>query len=251
VISFILLFICVFVPAALLVQNNFERMEIRDAICLSAKALAGSLKHTAGNYRLIAEGKLNDGNSEIEIDKERLLQEFYSTLKLNILNDKKFEQLVAAMKIKILVYSDRFYVADSMDRWSAPYFFTVEKDGLIFYLFNSSTKAYYYNDSGDKIYADIQDIGISKEHKNSIIIDKLNAVVNEFTYSYEDKNRFSIKILNPESNDIMYLKEYAMFNVLDGITFFVVCTDSKNTVIREKGIKYKNYNVIGYTIDMD
>ena len=42
-----------------------------------------------------------------------------------------------------------------------------------------------------------------------------------------------------------------MFNVLDGITFFVVYTNAYCINIRGRNVKNINNNVVGYTLHMD
>lgn len=110
-------------------------------------------------------------------------------------------------------------------------------------------KAYYYDDTGSKVYKDISEYGITLREKNDIIIDKVNETVGRLTYEVGLRDGINIKILNEENDDINYIVQNRHFNILDGLTFFVVFVENKPMEFHGKRLNYKNYNVAGYTLE--
>ena len=242
IISFILL------PLIFLSENNLDIRETKRALNLASRAVGVSIEEKKTNLLNMAKGYRGSEQDFIEIDKDRLLFEFYDVLHSNIPADDKFEKIKSSIKAKIIVYYDRFFVADSNDGWSAPYFFTVEKDGRLIYLYSNNNKAYYYDKDGNVKDTDIKALGISEMEKNDIVISKLNEVVGKYTSGQEDARGLSIQILNPANDNAGYIAKNSGFNVLDDITFFVVYKDNFHLEENRYKIKYQNFNVAGYTV---
>lgn len=235
-----------FLAAYNLYQNNYAIEDVKYAMSLSAKALANCAEGTKTNLNneSIGYGQKN----YIIINKERLLKEFYDSLYSNYYNQEVFNKIKGNLFAKILVYEDKFYVADVNDKWSPPYFFTKEIEGVIIYLNSANDIVYFYNGSSDIVYSNISNFGITQEEKQQEIIRKLNGVVSQHTFEHISQKGLKIETFNPFKLDGEYIAKYGRFNILDGLTFFVVFAEDKRVYLDDKEFRYKNYNVVGYTM---
>ncbi|MTI48726.1 hypothetical protein [Sporosalibacterium faouarense] len=246
VISFI---VVTFLAAYNLYQNNYAVQDINYALSLSAKALANNVNNTRSNFNNTSKGyKKNMYEESIEVDKERLLQEFYETLYTNYYNEDLYRQIKKNILIKMIVYSDKCYVAKKNDKWSPPYFFTKESGGKLIYFNSNNDLAYYYNSSNNRIYTNISNLGITEKEKQQIVIDKINSIVAQNTYGDNREMGLKIGMYNPFNIDGKYMESYSRFNVLDGLTFFIVHASDRNIFLDNKEFRYNNYTVIGYTM---
>ena len=243
----IIFIVFTFLAAYHLYQNNYAIEDIKYSINLSAKALANCTYITKSNINNQSIGYLKSLN--VVIDKERLLKEFYDSLYLNYYNEEVFNKIKSNLVVKIVVYHDKFYVADVNDKWSPPYFFTIQKSGNIIYFNSKNDLVYYYNATGDKVYSNISNFDIKQEQRQQVIIDKLNSIVSQHTFDQIRQKGLKIETYNPFKADGEYIAKYSRFNILDGLTFFVVFAEDKRVYLDNREFKYKNYNVVGYTMD--
>lgn len=249
-IFFIFFIIMVFVPNMILIDNNNDIELMKQNLNLSARALINAVDKNISNVNEIAEGYDKGFYFDINVDNERLLKEFYDVLRKNVVDTEEYEAAKNSIKLKIVVYNDKFFVANERDLWSPPFFFTLQHEGIEYYLNSKDNKAYYYDDTGNKISdVNISDLGISLKEKNDIIINKINQMVGQLTYETGLRDGITIRIFNKDNNDKNYISENCHFNILDGLTFFVVYASNKHMLFYGKKLNYKNYNVAGYTLE--
>jgi len=249
-IFFIFFISMVFIPNMILIDNNNDTELMKQNLNLSARALINTVDKTVSNVNEIAEGYGKEFYFDINVDNERVLEEFYDVLRKNIIDAEEYESVKKSIKLKIIVYHDRFFVADERDLWSPPFFFTRYYEGKEYYLNSKDNKAYYYDDSGNKVFdINISDLGISSKEKNDIIINKVNQMVGQLTYEAGLRDGINIKIFNKDNDDTNYIAENCHFNILDGLTFFVVYVSNKPMFFHDEKLDYKNYNVAGYTLE--
>ncbi len=251
IILIIILTLFVFVPLSYLTENYQERQEIKQSLNLSAKALLGAIEKKSQTVDVLSSGHIYQGLTNIKVDKEILLEGFYETLYKNYYHKSKFNEIKEQIIVKVLVYEDRFFVTDQHDKWSPPYFFcwedTVSQRLLYFNTINDSV--YYYDSNNRMRWESIDSLGVDQQQKNDIIIQKLNEVIIQYTKEEGIENGLSIQIRNPDKADVKYQLEHCHFNVLEGITFFVVYMEDKNLFLNNKEFKYDNYCVVGYTME--
>jgi len=246
----VLLFITfTFITLVYLDNTNSETEGIKQALNLSAKAVACAIDGSKSNYDEMAKGMDRSELSEIAIDNDKLLSEFYDVLYKNILNNESFERIKAGIPAKVVVYYDRFYIAGNDDKWSPPFYFTHYSGGKLLYLFTKSDIAYYYDNSGIKVFTNIHAENISREQKNDIIINKVNSAIFQYTFDSVTGKGLTVQIRNPENNEAEYKVRHSYFNVLDGITFFVLYKENTGIGVDTREFEYANYNVVGYTVE--
>lgn len=249
VVVILLMIITVFVPMAYFEHNEFQTQDIKQNLNLSAKVLVNSVEQAQENFNVIQAGFNNIDISDIEIDKASLLRNFYANIEANYVDKEKLEQIKRSILVKALVLNDKFYIAGQDDIWSAPYFFTEKISGGLVYLSAKDDRVYYYN-GGVKEFGKLSDFAISEEQKNDIIINKVNRIIAQYTYEERVRdNGLSIQFNNPASENGEYRHKQAGFSILSGgTTFFVVYGENKEFSISDQDMKYKNYNVVGYTL---
>ncbi len=246
----IMLFITfTFLPASYLRNTNIQKQNLKYCLSLSVKSLANSIHKTDINSKEVSSGKKKNDSVIIDIDKDKLLTEFYDLLNKNILSEDKYSKAKSGITFKALVYYDKFFIAGKDDRWISPYFFTISKNNKLIYLNTKNNLCYYYNEYGIKIQTSIDNEGISGKDKNDIIINKINHVMSQYSNEKGLRTGLNIKIYNNNNQDILYKVENSSFNVLEGITFFVVHTDDVLLDINQKKFHNKNYNIVGYTFE--
>ncbi|WP_432664793.1 hypothetical protein R9X47_00880 [Wukongibacter baidiensis] len=246
---FIFFVTVVFIPNMILIDNNNDIELMKQNLNLASRAIINSIDKEIPNSGEMSDGYNKNFYYDVNIDHERLLKEFYDVLRKNIVDDNEYESVKDNVKSKILVYHDKFFIADEKDLWSPPFFFMVEHNGTDIYLNSMDDKAYYYDDTGSKVYKDISEYGITLRQKNDIIIDKVNQTVGQLTYEVGLRDGINIKILNKDNDDVNYIVQNRHFNILDGLTFFVVFVENKPLEFDGKRLDYKNYNVAGYTLE--
>ncbi|MBN4051004.1 hypothetical protein JYU01_01780, partial [bacterium AH-315-L21] len=211
-----------FLPMFNLVENHHEVIDIKQRLVLSSKVLINSIQKeelTKGDE--IAEDK-DKFRTKIIVDKDKLLSSFYDMLRKNFPNDRKREEIISNIKVKILVQHNCIYYVIDENRWELPIFFTYDYMGETVYLNTKNNLAYFYNNDGSRVYKDVSEFGITVEEKEQIIIDAVNNVVSEYTIKKEKGKTLNINIKNKHREDIHKKMSEASFNVLEGITFFVV-----------------------------
>lgn len=246
IIMIFLLFL--FFSAAQLQQSRFEIADIKQSLNLSAKALVKGIDQGVYSQDALANG-FNQSNFEVELDRNALLNEFYEILSKNYYHKERVRTIKSHLILKSLVFYDRFYIANLQDQWSPPYFFTIQHDSNLYYLTILEGMIYTYEASGEKRYLKGSDIGLSLMNQNQLIIDKLNAQLAKETRVLNNGIPLAIEIKNPYIEGIDYQEQYGHFNPLEGITFFVVFGEGKLTLLDQQEFHFRNYNVVGYTLE--
>ncbi len=241
----LLLIVFAFVPLSYLKANNVERQALKQNLNLSAKALLTSIEKAPYTTGELSKGHYKEALSSVDIRKEYLLDEFYHLLSENYRDVEKAEAVKSRILVKVLVHYDKFFVADQQDRWSAPYFFTYVDEGKLRYVNIKNNDEYYYGAHG----ICYEPMKISEKEKNTLIIDKINEVVAQYTHRSEKGKAAWIKIKDPADQDMEYRIKYSYFNVLDGLTFFVVYVQDTHLNVNRQEFEYKHYNVAGYTLE--
>jgi hypothetical protein len=249
VIIIVLIIIFIFVPLSVLNSNNAEIRNIKQSLNLSARALDNCVSREAANLENLSLGFEKPPENDIKVDKDKLLSEFKDILSKNMCYKTNFKDIYNRVYIKVLVYQDMFYIADSKDRWGPPCFFTlnVENYGQV-YLSINENRAYYY-DGNAKKYESLSTFDLDEEKKNEAVIKCINDKVAQSTYEIGERNSLKIQIQNPYINDNNERVKMSYFNVLSGVTFFVVYAEDTNINVNSKDFQYKNYNVTGYTME--
>ena len=152
----------------ILVQTDMEREGIKEALNLAVKTLPNNVYVSYISSQELSEGDLI---SNTKLDKTRLLQEFSEIFNNNTTTKNK--------PIKVLVYFDRFEIADSENRWSTPFFFTYICNNTLYYLSSKESTAYYYDIEDNKQIANLEAIYLTEAQKNQIIINKINSIVSQ------------------------------------------------------------------------
>ena len=240
--------IFLFLPMFNLVENHHEVIDVKRRLVLSSKVLINSIQKeelTKGDEVGVNKDQFK---TEITVDKDKLLSSFYGMLLQNFTNDRKREKIISNINVKILVQHNRMYYAVDESRWELPIFFTYNYMGEIVYLSTNNNLAYFYKNDGSRLYKDISEFGITVEEKEQIIIDTVNNVVSEYSYKEEKGKTLNIRIKNKHREDIHKKMSEASFNVLDGITFFIVYSDEKIRKVNNEEFIFRNYNVVGTTL---
>lgn len=241
----------IFIPTMGLKEVHDSNQEIKQALNLSTRVIGNCIERSKINFTELAKGYERDVNTPIEVDRERLLKEFYQLMSKNFPSERKFQSVKDKLLIKVVVYYDEFFVANKSDSWSAPYFFTWNAGSELAYLNTQNDVVSYYDSSGNKrIDRTIADYGLNEEQKNDRIIQQLNSVIAQYTSEkLVRENGLKIEIQNPARNDQQYKLSKSFFSVLDGVTFFVVYAENPWMSVNSRDIKYQNYNVVGYTVE--
>ncbi|MCD5413530.1 MAG: hypothetical protein LR001_00785 [Clostridiales bacterium] len=238
-----------FLPMFNLVENHYEVTDVKQRLVLSSKVLINSIqKEDINQSKLMLENSDRFG-TEIIVDRDKLLSSFYDMVHKNFPNKNKREKVLSNIKAKILVEHNRLYYASDEDIWGLPTFFMHNYSDEIVYLSIKNSLAYIYNNDNTRVYKETRKFGISNEDKEQIIIDKINEVVAKHTFQEGMCSILSINIRNKHTEDIYKKMIEANFNVLEGITFFIVYSDEVVKKINNEEFIFKNYNVVGTTIE--
>jgi hypothetical protein len=245
----VLVIIFIFVPLSVLNSNNAEIRNIKQSMNLSARALENCVSREDTNLQNLADGYDKPPEREIKVDKNKLLSEFKDIFNKNMCYKTNFEDIYDRIYIKVLVYKDMFYIADNKDEWSQPFFFTIQQEayGQI-YLSVNENMAYYFQGKS-KTYGSLVDFGLDEGKRNEIIIKSINDKVAQYTYEIGERNSLKIQIRDPYIQDNDEKVKMSYFNVLEGVTFFVVYAEDTDINVNSKDYHYKNYNVTGYTME--
>lgn len=171
------------------------------------------------------------------------------------------------------------------DRWLPPFFYTIVDDQqrLIYLNTQNNNTRYYNNGWVDTAVTNIQVDGkaLTVEDKYDAIIKKVNQVIS--TYTLNPRNHvlsgnkvvyinpgMDIKIQNQERANpdkafkkintpgvtqeeidriVSYQISHGDFNILDGITLFVVFTDDKEFTFADTFYSFRNYQMAGHTFE--
>ncbi len=243
-----IIIVFIMVPNMLLIDNHNDKIIMKNNLNLSARVLMDSIDMNISNIDELSEGYGKSPVYDIKIDKNGLIREFYGVLSKNILDEFWYKEIKKNIKVKILVYSDRFYICDNFNRWSPPYYFIYKYDDKPLYISSKVERAYFYEDDGSKVYGDISSFGLTLEERDELIISKLNNEISKYA-SDELGKSIRIKIYNPNNKDGQYKAENSSFNVLDGLTFFVVYFNNNRFNVFDNDIEASNYQVAGYTLE--
>jgi hypothetical protein len=156
--------------------------------------------------------------------------------------------------------------------WLPPMFYTLTDDsGRLIYVNLRDETSMYYEKKDTKITAvklhnkDVFVGGkrLDKEIRDKTVISNINRVVQEVTYDpANDSNGFQIQIrtagfenkdtsgMNIKEKQDYYneLREISNFNVLEGITFFIIYAADSEGVSNNELFRYRNYNASGFTL---
>ncbi|MEO2202149.1 hypothetical protein ABGV42_00140 [Paenibacillus pabuli] len=157
--------------------------------------------------------------------------------------------------------------------WLPPMYYTVIDDsGRLMYLNLRDETSYYYQAvstvNENKIVVDNSTVSIggkklTKDLRDKLVIEKINAHVHRMTRDpYEKNYGFEIQIrpagmenadisgYTPKQRSDYYSKLIQMsnFNILEGITFFVIYSTDEPKYIRDRDYQYRNYNASGFTL---
>lgn len=248
----LLIIIFLFIPTSYLQRVNNENHDIKQHLNLSARVLADCIEKEITNSRDIALGYSRPKLTPVRVDRDRLLPEFYEVLLKNSGSRENFERTKSRLLVKILVYYDMLYVAKNDDSWDIPYYFTFNVGSDIIYLNTRDDTVRYFDSAGtERSDRSISDYGLTREQKNDIIIGKINSAVAKYTSEKVIRDSgLNIEIFNPSKQDPAYLaSKQDYFNVLDGITFFVVYAENTRMNVNRTDFQYINYNVVGYTVN--
>jgi hypothetical protein len=239
-----------FMSAYKLYGENLYKRELEQSLNLSCKVFKTCIiktgnKKEAGKRAPIVEN----------IDKEKLLQDFYDILSLNYPNITGYNNIKRNIRLKMIIHGDRMYYAGTNNKWSIPVFFTEynEIPGTEVY-FNINDDSVYYYIGTDKYYTDLNALGITNEEKYELIIDKVNSIVAKNTIqrtvtgSQEQVFSAKLNIQNPYTSDNTIKHDMSYFNILEGSTFFVIYTEGLNHQSGNMDFTFKNLAVSGYTI---
>ncbi len=240
-----------FLPTALHQQITEKNKEIKQALSLSAKVLQGAVEYNKSMTEQYIYNNLNGVPLEFEkeINKDKLLQDFNLMLRENLLTQSQYNKAKENILVKVLVMPDRIYVAGKEEQWTEPYFYIYNVDNLV-YLRIDTNEVVYYDNLGNRLEGKtISDYGLSNEEKMNIIINTINRAVAKYTDEPLLRKGLQIKIFNQENSDVNYQVTNSKFNVLEGITFFVVYAENRQMTVYDVGYNFKNYNVVGYTLE--
>jgi hypothetical protein len=269
VIIILLLIVMVFVPLAYLNYTTANNEEVKQTLNLSCKVIVNNIENQAVNLEGISRGYDLDDISMVNIDMKKLLGDFDEVICANSGDKDSFDKIKKRILLKTLVLKDKFFITKKVetlpeifeDHWGPPYFFTTtvyegSKENLIY--LNTKDDRVIYFDGGiekrDKVLSDFQVapnsvLGISKELKTKIIIDKINLEMEKATMEIGVRNGIGVKIKNQYDMSIDNTINYANVNVLNGgITFFILYGDNAFLNANGKDFNFKNYNVAGYSM---
>jgi len=269
VIVILLLIVMVFVPLAYLNYTTVNIEEVKQTLSLSAKVLVNNFREDAANMGELARGYSMDDLSVVNIDRDKLLDEFDQLIYSNTGDKERFEKVKSCILLKALVLKDKFFITRKVeeapgkfkDVWGPPFFFTTEGYmGNTRYLLNLNIKdnrVVYCDGAGntktDKVLNDIKMDAAGHDFddvkKTRIILDKINDEIEKVSYQLGVRGGLRVVIKNPYDTSIDNKIKNSNVNILNGgITFFVVYGENAFLSASGKDFNFKNYNVVGYSM---
>lgn len=239
----------IFMAVALSSSHDIFREDLKENLILSAKVLKQNISNSQESMEGISNG-YNKEYKDIIIDEENLISDFNAMLYRHYLNKNKYESIKQQLYVKVLVYPDRFQIANYKDLWSAPYYFTsMTSDNKQLFLNAKDNTVYYYDDANNKVEDTLDNYALSMSEKQQLIIDKINLYVSLYTKLTEADKGLVINIKNAYKNDISYLDSMEGFNPIEDVTFFVVYISSNKLELWSYLFNFNAYEVVGYTLN--
>lgn len=269
VIVILLLIVMVFVPLAYLNFTTVNIEEVKQTLSLSAKVLVNNFQEDAANMGELAKGYSLDDLSVVNIDRDKLLDEFDQIIYSNTGDKERFEKVKSCILLKALVLKDKFFITRKVeetpgkfkDVWGPPFFFTTEGYmGNSRYFLNLNIKdnrVVYYDAAGnakaDKVLSDFKMDAAGHDfddvQKTGIILDKINEEIEKASYELGVRGGLHVVIKNPYDTSIDNKIKNSNVNILNGgITFFVVYGENAFLTASGKDFNFRNYNVVGYSM---
>lgn len=220
------LIIFLFIGNTISISNNNRNDEIKNILNRSCKVVADSIDIEEENIEHIADGYMLEKRNSIKIDLNRLDNLFESIIKYNskIINTED-------IKLKIVVYDEQFFIQDKRKTWIPKY---LRDDDKILNIFDDQ----YHNLDSEITYS------LPKNYdKEEIIINQINKVIK--SYMKDIQNSYSIGIKNTKDINL----KNKNFNVLNGVTFFVLYIENEPKLVGSEIIKNRKFSVAGYTLN--
>lgn len=271
--------IFLFIPSLLLKTINDNRESTEQNMHLATMALADAVHAEDVNYKNMSRGYVteeesNSNISNIGVDEERLLVEFNNILFKSIMDEDKYNDLQNNLVAKIIIYNNYFkvqgktysenysyrqqlrdYKEGKFKGFNPPYYFTTEYMGTTYYL--NTQDLYLYDEKGNILKKEdpnhpgtfikmtVEDINMTSEKKNQVIISKINSVIADFS------DGLKINIKNPENyHDTFIDIRKKDFNFFEGVTFIVIYKEKKffSSLTGADDTDFRNYAIAGYTL---
>lgn len=221
-----MLLVFYFVGNIISISNSNRNDEIKNTLNRSCKVIADSIDIEEENIEHIADGYMLEKRNAVRIDLNRLNVLFDEVLKYNA-NGFRAEDI----KLKIVVYDEQFFIKDKNEVWIPMYF----RDGNK--ILNVFDDKYRLVEKDEKLELPK---GYKKEEK---IITQLNGVIKN--YMKDMQNSYGIGIKDTSQINL----KNKNFNVLNGVTFFVLYIENNPKLVGAELVKNRNFAVAGYTLN--
>lgn len=262
-------------------HEQFAEEQMKHNLNMGSKVLINAIDTSGANSEVLSLGYYLQNEDALTIDKSKLVKEFSEVFRSNFANDVAYKEAQRHIPAMLLTYGDRYYLAKikmsdgdskSLDSykiqysWSAPMYYTVTDDsGRLLYLnMRYDTSTYYSGEKATLVKNSEVMVGgktLTPTVRDHLIIDKINTTVGQVTTDpLDDSASFKINIrargeFDKEPTDKSQVQAYreqlrygSNFNVLEGITYFVLYSSDKNGYLRDKVFRYRNYNAAGFTL---
>lgn len=283
-------FMMLFAPTSKQVMNDVDIKRTKQTLNLASKVLVNSIDLEGVSYETFSLGYYLENEDFVKIDKDKLLSEFKDVLYKRYLNADSYQEMQRRIPALVLTYGDRFYVAErklvlkpggnrtkledheAQFVWLAPMFYTVVDDnGRLLYLnLRDETSTFYQYQGGKSVPVKVSNDTVrikgqklTKELRDSLVIDSINRVVQAITYDPAHGSQgFKLQIRpddfgSKDTSNMSYnerqdyyrqLREVSNFNVLEGITFFIIYASDDEGVSYNDRVVLRNYNAAGFTL---
>jgi len=271
----LLLIIFVFVPMALMQNRNTEFEKLNNSFNLSVKVLKHNFAKETGNYEELARGTRGHNVSnmpDIVIDKEQMMKDFHSVMMDNFGRGKNYREVRGNMLAKVVSDHEKFFIADSVDNWEGPFYYTYTDVALLgktYYLNTLFEQALdtdnnvvgleevFQNDDDVKNFPAVTTYESAEEYKrllvrkrNFAITNKINRFIASKTGGLEEG--LAIEFESTNLADASEGKRNTLksedFNPIEGISFFVVYKEENPVFLSTVGYNFAHKNVVGYTL---
>lgn len=221
-------------------RTVYVRQSIKNAMDASLRVIENSILKDVENAENLSEGDAKQ--NDILIDKEYLSESFLENFSGN---NKDANNIVAL----ILMYKGRYEIFDNIiGAWKPPIYYSLERNGELLYLNTESNETYYFNSSGNIIYATCESKGISDESRVDYIYEKLNQGIYQYTYSVDRNDGFGIKLKNPYESENEEKFLYSFFNPLDDVSVIAIYKNREMFSSVFRIFEMPIYEITGYTI---